>query len=70
MEFNPNNNIARLCIQGMNLEEKGELEGAGNLFLLAWNKATNELEKFIAAYYVARIKTNVPEKLQWLETTL
>ena len=70
MEFNPNNNIVRLCIQGMNLEENGKADEANNLYLQAWNEAANDSEKFIAAYYVARNKSAVSEKLQWLETTL
>jgi tetratricopeptide (TPR) repeat protein len=70
MEFNPNNNIIKLCIQAMGLEEKGKAEDASNLFLQAWKEATNDFEKFIAAYYVTRYQQNVPEKLKWLETTL
>ncbi len=70
MEFNPHNNIIKLCIQGMDLEEKGEPEEASQLFLQAWNEATNDFEKFIAAYYVARHQENIPGRLQWLETAL
>ncbi|HEV7779651.1 MAG TPA: NAD(+)--rifampin ADP-ribosyltransferase [Chitinophagaceae bacterium] len=70
MEFNPNNNIIKLCIQGMDLEEKGKPEEAGTIFLQAWNKATNDFEKFISAYYVARHQKNVSGKLKWLETAL
>jgi len=70
MEFNPNNNIIKLCMQGMGLEEKGKVEEASKLFLQAWNEATNDFEKFIAAYYVARHQQNVPNKLKWLETAL
>ena len=70
MEFNPNNNIIQLCLQGMELEEKGKPDEAGKLFLQAWNEATNDFEKYTAAYYVARHQKNVPAKLQWLETSL
>jgi len=70
MEFNPNNNIIKLCVQGMGLEEKGKVEDAGKLFLQAWNEATNDFEKFIAAYYVARHQKNVSGKLKWFETAL
>jgi len=54
----------------MDLEEKGKPEEASRLFLQAWNEATNDFEKFIAAYYVARHQKNVPDKLKWLETAL
>jgi tetratricopeptide (TPR) repeat protein len=70
MEFNPNNTIVKLCLQGMAMEEKGQPDEAIKLFLQAWNEATNDFEKFLAAYYVARHQKNVPDKLKWLETTL
>jgi tetratricopeptide (TPR) repeat protein len=70
MEFNPNNNIVKRCIQGMDMEEKGKPEEASKLFLQAWNEATNHFEKFIAAYYVARHQKNISDKLKWLETAL
>ena len=70
MEFNPNNNVVKLCVQGMDMEGKGKPEEASRLFLQAWNEATKDFEKFIAAYYVARHQKNVPDKLKWLETAL
>lgn len=70
MEFSPNNNIVKLCLQGMNLEDKGEFEEAGRLFLRAWNEATDDFEKFLAAYYAARHQKKVSDKLKWLETAL
>src|SRR5215510_532162 len=70
MEFSPDNNVVRLCIQAMALEEKGEAEEAKRLFLQAWNESTNHFEKFIAAYYVARHQESIPDKLRWHETAL
>jgi hypothetical protein len=70
MEFNPNNNVIRLCVQGMAMEEKDNAEEASRLFRQAWNEATNDFEKFTAAYYVARHQDNVRDKLKWLETSL
>lgn len=70
MEFDPNNHIVQLCLQGMALEEKDKPEEASDLFLQAWNKAINEFEKFLAAHYVARHQQNVVDKLKWLETAL
>src|SRR5690349_18290061 len=70
MEFSPNNPIIKLCLQGMTLEEQGKAEEASRLFLQAWNEATNDFEKFTAAYYVARHQKNVPDQLQCLETAL
>ena len=70
MEFNPNNHVVKLCLQGMDMEGKGKPGEAGRLFLQAWNEATNDFEKYTAAYYVARHQKNVPDKLKWLETAL
>jgi rifampin ADP-ribosylating transferase len=70
MEFNPNNKVIKLCIEGMGMEEKGHQRKQAELFLQAWNEATNDFEKFIAAYYVARHQKNTSDKLKWLETAL
>jgi len=70
MEFSPNNNIIKLCLQGMDMEGKGKPEEASGLFLQAWSEATNDFEKFTAAYYVARHQKDVSGKLEWLKTAL
>lgn len=70
MEFNPNNPVIQLCMQGIGLEEKGRTDEAYALFLQAWNKATTNFEKFTAAYYVARHQKDVAEQLIWYETAL
>jgi len=70
MEFNPGNKVIKLCVQGMDLEGKGKPEDASRLFLQAWNEASNDFEKYIAAYYVARHQEDVSDKLKWLETAL
>lgn len=70
MEFSPNNNVVKLCLQGMEMEGKDKPEEAKNIFMQAWNEATNDFEKFLAAYYVARHQENVRDRLKWLETTL
>ena len=70
MEFNPNNHIVKLCIQGMNMDAKDNHEEAGKIFHQAWNEATNDFEKFITAYYVARHQKDVRDKLKWYETAL
>src|SRR2546423_892763 len=70
MEFNPSNNVIKLCVQGMDMEDKGKPDEASRLFLQAWNEATNDFEKFTAAHFVARHQKNVSGKLKWLETAL
>lgn len=70
MEFSPKNNIVRLCLQGMSLEENEKNEEAKNVFLQAWNEVTDDFEKFIAAWYVARHQPTIADELKWLEKDL
>jgi hypothetical protein len=70
MEFNPNNVVVQLCIQGMDMEGKGDATEAGRLFMQAWNEATNDFEKFTAAHHVARLQKDVQDRLTWYETAL
>ena len=70
MEFNPNNPVIKLCVQGMSMEEKNKPEEASKIFLQAWNESTNDFEKFIAAFYVARQQKSASEKLEWLDSAL
>ncbi|EFK34867.1 Rifampin ADP-ribosyl transferase [Chryseobacterium gleum] len=70
MEFSPFNNVVKLCLQGMAMEENGMSEEAGRLFLQAWNEATDDHEKFLAAHYVARHQKTTADELKWLETSL
>jgi hypothetical protein len=70
MDFNPNNRIIQLCIQGMEMEGKDKPEEASKIFLQAWNEATRDFEKFTAAHFVARHQKNTQDKLKWLKTAL
>jgi hypothetical protein len=70
MEFSPFNTIVKLCIQGMDMEQKGNTEQALSLFMQGWNEATNDFEKFLTAYYIARNQQTAEDKLRWLNTAL
>lgn len=54
MQFDPENNIVKLCVAGMNAEATGNREEALQLFQQAWDTAVNPFEAFIAAHYLAR----------------
>lgn len=54
----------------MEMEDAGKTEEAAEIFLRAWNEATDDFEKFTAAYYVARHQKNTADKVKWLETVL
>jgi tetratricopeptide (TPR) repeat protein len=70
MEFSPFNPIVKLCLQGMYMEEKGKPDEASKRFQQGWNEATNDFEKFLTAYYIARQQQTVSDKLNWLNTAL
>lgn len=70
MEFDPRNDVIKLCVQGMSAEEQGGREEANRLFLRAWNESANDLEKFLSAYFVALRQKDIADKLTWLETAL
>lgn len=66
MLYDPQNKTVQRCAQGMTLEG----EGRGEVFRQAWDEATTDLEKFIAAHYVARHQAGASSKLQWDKTAL
>lgn len=70
MEFSPNNPVVRLCVQAMAMEEAGKPAEASKLFHQAWKEASNDFEKYLASYFVARHQKNVEDKLKWLQTSL
>lgn len=54
----------------MAMEASGKDAEANRLFTQAWNEATADFEKFLAAYYLARQQEATTAKLQWYETAL
>lgn len=70
MQFDPNNNVVKLCARGMSCEGEGKNEEALQLFQQAWDEAINDFEKFTSAHYVARHQKDIVTKLKWDETAL
>jgi len=70
MAFDPSNPIVKLCLAAMDMELNNKPQEASKLFMQAWNEASADFEKFIAAYYVTRHQSNLPDKIKWIETTL
>lgn len=70
MEFNPNNEVVKRCIEGMAKEEMGQNEEAFALYQQAWKEATTDSEKFIASYYVAKQQKDISEELKWWQECL
>ncbi|MDW9379387.1 NAD(+)--rifampin ADP-ribosyltransferase [Chryseobacterium sp. JV558] len=70
MEFSPFNNLVKLCLQGMSMEDNKMPEEAERLFLQAWEEATDGHEKFLAAHYISRHQKTAADRLKWLEIAL
>ena len=70
MQFDPENKINKLCIEGMDLEGQGKNDEALKVFLQAWELAGDDKEKFTAAHYVARHQKSIADKLSWDEIAL
>jgi rifampin ADP-ribosylating transferase len=54
----------------MAMEDQGKPDEASKLFNQAWREASNDFEKYLAAYYIARHQENITDRLKWLETSL
>ncbi len=70
IRFDPNNPVIKLCMSGMSMEDSGNMEDAITIFHKAWHEATDDYERFIAAYHLARPQTSTIYKLKWFETSL
>ena len=70
IKFDPNNPIIKLCMSGMGLEDSGNSEDAITMFHKAWNEATDDYERFIAAYHLGRVQKSVTDRLKWMQTSL
>lgn len=70
MDFSPFNHVVKLCLQGMELEAKSEPERALETFMKGWQEADNDFERFLAAYYIARLQQNSANRLHWLQLGL
>ena len=70
IKFDPNNVVIKLCMSGMRLEDSGDIEDAITMFDKAWHEATDDYERFIAAYHLARQQKSITDKLKWMETSL
>ncbi|MEJ0098701.1 MAG: NAD(+)--rifampin ADP-ribosyltransferase [Pseudomonadota bacterium] len=69
-DFSPHNPIVKICLQGQQMEAKGIEEEAGRLFLQAWNESTRPFERFMSAWFLARVQRQAADRLGWLEAAL
>ncbi|GKW46130.1 hypothetical protein NCCP2050_18220 [Planococcus sp. NCCP-2050] len=69
-KFSPANAVVKLCMKGMAQEDGGNRGAAAEIFMQAWKEATDDFERFIAAYHFGRVQQNPAEKLEWTEKSL
>ena len=62
MLFDPNNPVVQLCLEGMTSRD---VSAKHVLIEKAWNMASNNEEKCLAAHYMGRIKVDLSERMQW-----
>lgn len=68
--FDPRNPIVQICLQAMTEQESGSASKARTLLLQAWDQSSQNFEKFISAYFLARLESDTREKLRWIEVAL
>ncbi|NYI06730.1 hypothetical protein [Allostreptomyces psammosilenae] len=68
--MDPNNAVIQLCVRGMREEAEGRPADARAAFLRAWNAATDDYERCVAAHYLARHQPTPEETLRWNQQCL
>jgi len=63
--MDPNNEIVKLCAQGMEEDNKENAAEAAKLFEQAWARSSGDFERCIAAHYMARHQPTLPLALHW-----
>lgn len=70
MEFSPFNEVVKLCLKGIQLEESGRAEESLSFFMQGYREASDDHEKFFAAYFVSRQQKSLSDSLKWLHIAL
>lgn len=65
-----NNPVIQLCIAGTQAEYAQLPQQACDIYQQAWNIASNDYERCIAAHYVARCQQDAHLSLQWNQKAL
>jgi hypothetical protein len=68
--IDPNLPVAKLCMAGMAAEGKGNIDEANRCFTEAWDAASTDSERSIAAHYLARNQPDAQIELLWNERAL
>lgn len=68
--MDPDDPVVRLCVQGMAAEAEGRADDARARFRQAWDTATDDYGKCVAAHYLARHQPTPEETLRWNQECL
>ncbi|MFD7507318.1 hypothetical protein [Streptomyces sp. NPDC059850] len=68
--MDPDNQVVRLCAQGMAAEGEGRADDARARFREAWDVAADDYEHCVAAHYLARHQPTPEETLRWNQECL
>jgi tetratricopeptide (TPR) repeat protein len=68
--MDPDNPVVRLCVKGMECEFAGDYDGAAEAFQTAWDQSTDDLDRCIAAHYLARHQKTPAGTLGWNQKSL
>ena len=63
--MDPENPVVKLCVAGMKAEGENDFESARRQFERAWEAASDDFERCIAAHYVARHQPTPADALSW-----
>jgi hypothetical protein len=64
------NEVVRLCVAGVEAEQRGDGELATERYTAAWEASSNDLEACVAAHYLARVQAAADARLRWNELAL
>ena len=65
MPLDPNNEVVKLCVAGMEAEMQSRFGDAYTLFEQAWAARRTNLDACIAAHYLARLQNDPERILHW-----
>jgi hypothetical protein len=70
LTFDPSNLVVAAIGRGMQAEMAGDRLAARTAYTQAWDGASDDFERCIAAHYVPRLIDDPREKLRWHEAAL
>lgn len=70
MEFHPSNPIVQICLKAQTLESNGDRQSALRELHQSFEQASNDFEKYLLCYFIAKMQNSDTDRLHWLNETL